>query len=126
MPAGRPRNNAKHLHAVVNGLVSAVESLAAAMEREPQRAAAPRKPGKLASAVKSSRAKYTPAQRAARIAAMKAGHARRKRALAQKGAAKSAGKVAAKPGPVGRKVVKGPAAPKPAARKSAWASMSPE
>lgn len=145
MPSGRPRNDAKHLHAAVNGLVSAVESLVAAMERQPQRAVqlavAPRKRGKLASAVKSSWANYTPAQRAARIAAMKAGHAKRKRALAQKGVAKVAGKVATKApsqrasaarhAPAARKPSTGltpkmAAAPKPASRKNAWASMSPE
>lgn len=41
MPAGRPRNDAKHLQAAVNGLVSAVEGLVAAMERQPQRAVPP-------------------------------------------------------------------------------------
>lgn len=133
MPAGRPRNNAKHLHAAVNGLVSAVESLVAAMERGPQRAVqlavAPRKPGKLASAVKSSWANYTPAQRAARIAAMKAGHAKRKRALARKGAAKAAGKVAKqaapekvsapRPAPAAGKLAKQPAPRKATPRRTA-------
>ena len=68
---------------------------------------------------------------------MRAGHARRKRALAQKGAAKVAGKVApekasaARPAPAARKIVKRPAPrkaapPRSAARKSAWASMLPE
>lgn len=48
---------------------------------------------------------------------MKAGHAKRKRALAQKGAATVAGKVARQ---------RARTKPAPAARKSAWASLSPE
>lgn len=144
MPSGRPRNDAKHLRAVVNELVSAVESLVATMGRQPpgaiQAASQPAK-SKLGTGVRAAWANYTPAQRAARIAAMKAGHAKRKRALAQKGVAKVAGKVATKApsqrasaarhAPAARKPSTGltpkmAAAPKPASRKNAWASMSPE
>ena len=61
---------------------------AAPTAKRGSRTAGQRGPGKgntkLKSAVKASWANYTPAQRAARIAAMKAGHAKRKRARAKK------------------------------------------
>jgi len=99
MPAGRARNNAKHLHATVNGLVAAMNGLLATLGSAgpklppelrhpvvpmPSKAKGKRGPGKgnpkLKSAFKSVWANYMPKQRAARIAAMKAGHARRRRA----------------------------------------------
>jgi hypothetical protein len=144
MPPGRPRNDARHLHAATAALMSAVSSL---VERigamgvggsgvaQPKGAAGPKRAGKRGANPKlvSVWASYTPKQRAARIAAMRAGHAKRKRALANQGAARAAGKVETKAAPAkgsapaARKVVKRSTAPKPApARKSAWASMTPE
>lgn len=134
MPAGRPRNHAKHLHAAVAGLVREVGNMlravqGAAVSAAPA-AASPREPGqrgagknnqRLKAALKKSWAAYSPKQRAERIRRMLAG-----RGLKPKGAAK-------------RKVTK--RSPRRAATRSApkrvpkvarpksgggWASMTPD
>jgi hypothetical protein len=115
MPAGRPRNDAKHLRVATDALMRAVSSLAdriGAFGVEVNNAKKP-KPGGGNARLASVWASYTPKQRAARIAAMKAGHAKRKRRLAAGEAAKKAAPKKAAP-------------PRSAARKSAWASMTPE
>ena len=89
MPAGRPRNHAKHVGDAVSAVTRAIEGLLVALGEVTRDAAArvtaggkgavARTPGqrgpgknnpKLKSAIKASWARYTPAQRKARIAAM--------------------------------------------------------
>jgi|GEM_PF-2716253 len=140
MPGGRPRNNAKRLKAAVDELAKAIDGLVGKLGSASQRAtqpdATPRKAGKrgpgrgnrkLKAALKSVWANYTPAQRAARIAAMKAGHAKRKRRLGKDAAPKPARKAPkqAASKQVARKRP-APTKPSPAPRKSAWAAMTPE
>ena len=83
----RPRNNAKHLHLAVEGLVASVTRLLETIETSMPKggsavaAAAPRKgqrgPGKnnpkLKAAIKASWARMTPKERKARIRRMLAG-----------------------------------------------------
>ena len=89
MPAGRPRNHAKHLSAAVDDLVRAIDGLVGTLGRASQRAAqmaaTPRGPGqhragrknpRRTAAIRASWARYTPAQRRARSAAVRAGFAR--------------------------------------------------
>ena len=99
----RPRNHEKHIAAAIGGLLKAVTTilkevhvavaarprvaLAAPGEVKSARVGAPKRgPDKgnprLKAALKASWANYTPAQRAARIAKMRAGHAKRKRRMA--------------------------------------------
>ena len=101
----RPRNHEKRIAEAVGGLLKAVTtvveavraavgdrpraSVAVTVEPRTGRAAAPKRgPGKgnprLKAALKASWARYTPRQRAARIAKMRAGHAKRKRRMAGK------------------------------------------
>ena len=88
MPAGRPRNSANHLSTAVDEVVQAIDGLVGTLGRvsargtqsaAPARKPGPRRPRKGSAKLKAAWANYTPAQRAARIAAMRAGHARRKR-----------------------------------------------
>lgn len=92
MPPGRPRNDSKHLHAAVAGLVreigNLVEAIQGAAARPAPTAASPRKPGqrgagknnpRLKAALKKSWAAYTPKQRAERIRKMLAGRGSRLR-----------------------------------------------
>jgi hypothetical protein len=126
MPPGRPRNDAKHLHAATATLMGAVTSLVARIDamgveinnaKKPTGSAGAARAGKRGANAKlvSVWASYTPKQRAARIAAMRAGHARRKRKVAGGGGAKKVAPAAAKP-----------VATKRTARKNPWASLTPE
>lgn len=105
----------------VTRLVARIEALGVEVSGAREAKDAPKRPsgGKRGVNAKlaSVWASYTPKQRAARIAAMRAGHAKRKRKLAEKAAAKPARRLA-------KRVV--PSKPAPAARKSAWVSLSPE
>ena len=91
----RPRNHVKHIAASVETLLTAVTGLidglrtTVASGREVGTAvrgvktAAKGTGKKIGAKVKAAWARYTPAQRAARIAKMKAGHAKRKRKMAR-------------------------------------------